>query len=815
MKSDAHLLLPPPLEAAVMRVKRAVRSAAERTIESLGLAVMAASGSNREALQSGQYELNRKLPAFLQAFGDAFDDQVGRECHPRRHADGRNTSGYSAWQDLGLVDDHDVEVKVLAERFAMEITHICEWELRELEAYVGSVLGHARAERERNPLRPEIVGQGVIRGLETVIDRADVRKVVEQELNRSLAAVLRVTYGDIVRDLRKAGIEPVSLTVRMHDSHGGHGPANGTGGSGADGESGPGGLQGHAAGTHGTAPGTSPFGGAHASAAGTSSDGGHASWFGTDSRQGGLRNGGRTATFGQVEPVMMDLLRQLVHLEPASHGYDDSAPHLVPGTPVAPNLIRANRDQLRQASRGAIDHMVIDVIGSLFDQILSDSKVPPQLARQIARLQLPVLRAALGDPTFFSSRRHPVRLFVNRIASLGQGFDDYGDEQAQSFVAKVKDLVEEIVKGDFDQIGTYEARLASLENFAGELAHQAVEAQQHGATALLEQREVALRASHHYERQLESELKPLAAPAFVRDFVTRIWSRVILKAAERDGVTSEHVRVLRQVGRELFMSVQPKASPAQRKAFLADLPRLMQHLNGGLNSIGWPEAQRRAFFAQLMPAHAEALKTVTNRVLDFNMMARQVEQALERGMPTLDELAPAPIDEPIGDDAITPAFSREEARQLGLVDENAVDWSQRVDIDVAEPELAAVDLELPGLPAPTEAPEPASGRSLADHVQIGFSYQMNLEGQWQKVRLSHVSPGRSFFVFTRGQRHQRTVSLTQRMLVRMCEAGRLRAYEQAELLERATARTRRQLASLSHVPTAAMGGTVPRPSALH
>ena len=100
-------------------------------------------------------------------------------------------------------------------------------------------------------------------------------------------------------------------------------------------------------------------------------------------------------------------------------------------------------------------------------------------------------------------------------------------------------------------------------------------------------------------------------------------------------------------------------------------------------------------------------------------------------------------------------------------------------------------------------------------MQIGFSYQMNLEGQWQKVRLSHVSPGRSFFVFTRGQRHQRTVSLTQRMLVRMCEAGRLRAYEQAELLERATARTRRQLASLSHVPTAAMGGTVPRPSALH
>ena len=60
--------------------------------------------------------------------------------------------------------------------------------------------------------------------------------------------------------------------------------------------------------------------------------------------------------------------------------------------------------------------MVIDVIGTLFDQILSDPKVPPQMARQIGRLQLPVLRAALGDPSFFSSRRHPVRRFVNRIS---------------------------------------------------------------------------------------------------------------------------------------------------------------------------------------------------------------------------------------------------------------------------------------------------------------------------------------------------------------------------------------------------------------
>ena len=84
-----------------------------------------------------------------------------------------------------------------------------------------------------------------------------------------------------------------------------------------------------------------------------------------------------------------------------------------------------------------------------------------------------------------------------------------------------------------------------------------------------------------------------------------------------------------------------------------------------------------------------------------------------------------------------------------------------------------------------------------DHVRLGFAYQMHLNEQWQKVRLSYVSPGRAFFVFTRGKRHHETVSLTSRMLARMCETGRFKAFESSYLIERATARARKQLAALT------------------
>jgi hypothetical protein len=153
---------------------------------------------------------------------------------------------------------------------------------------------------------------------------------------------------------------------------------------------------------------------------------------------------------------------------------------------------------------------------------------------------------------------------------------------------------------------------------------------------------------------------------------------------------------------------------------------------------------------------------------------------------------------PLPAEDVLPRISRAEAEAIGLVDEQAVDWNGQVDVDLSADEapVAEVDIAIDGLPAP-EAPEPTAGATLADHVQVGIAYQMHHEGAWHKVKLAHVNPARSFFIFTRGSKHARTISLTHRMLLRMCEAGRLKAYEKAYLLERATARARRQLAKLA------------------
>ncbi|HEU5293816.1 MAG TPA: DUF1631 family protein [Burkholderiaceae bacterium] len=817
MTTTTPTRLPTALETALQRVRLAARQAAEKCVNSLGLSALSAtSTAQRDALLGGQFELNRKLALFCATFNESMEDSVLREVRPHN----TNASGPTTWDMMSLVEHHEVEIKVLADRFALDIQNECEWELRELDTYIGAAMHLKTADSERNPLRPEVIGRALVRAIEATTDRPDVQKALSIEVGRALAAAIRQTYLDVMGDLRAAGVKPLKMTVRGTEGPGAHVGSYDTGYQHAPSTS---------SGTSGVFSGLGALGGPD-SGSGTggfarSSRGAGVDGFassvrdpsdltqfpatesGTSGARGRGYSSGSGATLGQIDPELMGLLRRLAYTTPpevtsgstTGGGLHGTITHLqsAAGGLAGPNLIIAHRDELRQAATGALDHMVIDVVGSLFDQILSDPKVPPQMARQIGRLQLPVLRAALGDPTFFSSRRHPVRRFVNRIASLGVAFDDLDDEDGKAFLKLVKELVQEIVEGDFDQIQLYEQKLEALEAFVVDQNRREVQ-RQGKADEVLAHKENQLRLQQRYAAQLRHALHDVPAPDFLRDFVSSVWSQAVMLSAINDGHDSPSVARLRLAGRDLLMSVQPKGSPAQRKAFLIALPTLMKTLNAGMDMIKWPEVARKDFFSKLLPAHSESLKGEAMTTLDYNLLLKQVDTVLGAPIPKATELPPMPASElPVLLDAVQAhTFTEAEAKAIGLVDEQSIDWTGKVEVEIeSEPEVSEVDIQIDGMPEP-EPVEPSRGGSLADHVQIGFAYQMHIDGKWQKVRLSHVSAGRTFFVFTRGQKHLRTISMTYRMLSKMCEANRLRAFEHAYLLERATARARHQLAQL-------------------
>ena len=847
------------LEAAVQQIRATVTQVTARVADALGIQSQSSTRiAERDQLNAAQFELRRQAGNMQRVFDHELTTRAAQEFAPA--ASTRRSLATADWQTLSLVDDHEMEERMYADRIGQQITHACETELRDLAGYMGTLLQTGRAEQERNPLRGEIIGAALYRGIEAVTQESDLRKLLARELGAALAKQMPDCYQRILQGLQQRGLRPVELAVRQMEGPGYqlpginsayetlsstrslHGELDAAASSGG-GDGGYGSRSGRISSSSGSggmpsSGGSSSGSGYPRSSSGASLRSGPNSARGLPSMRAGL-------SASQADAQMMALLRHLTAV--ASHpGEFDSAPrgsrtvplgaassrHAPTASTLGPaaahdpaavnygaaenltglmavNLIRAHREELMQATGGKLDHMVIDVVGSLFDQILSDSRVPPQMARQIARLQLPVLRVALNDASFFSSRRHPVRRFVNRIASLACAFDDFDDGPGKHFIDRVRELVEEIVEGDFDQMELYTAKLAALEVFIADQTQAAVEHQ--GTAETLSGKETELRLQQRYMLQLQATLVPLALPDWLRDFLSQVWSQALVLAVSRDGTHSDRAQRYRRVGRDVVMSIQPKGSPALRKRFLMQLPPLMKDLNEGLALIGWPAAAQREFFAVLLPAHAQSLKAPPQSELDHNMMAKQLENIFAMPVPGGEAVQGGEPYVEVDDEALEQRFTPEEAKNVGLVTESAVDWSGTVDIELgdepastpgahAEAEstapssLPGIDIDL-GLSTPDPA-EPMRGPQLMDHVKLGFAYQMHMKDEWQKVRLAHVSAGRSFFVFTRGKKHQETISMTARMLARMCDTNRFRAVESSYLMERATARARKQLATL-------------------
>jgi hypothetical protein len=840
------------LETALGRIQTAVSNAIDKVSSQLGpLALSATSNAQRQLLMSAERDMQLKSAQVQAVFTKQFRVEADKASRTTQSAP--QAFSDTDWTALALVDNAEVERGVTADRMAQSLSAECEGELEALYAYMAAL--QPDASPERNPLRPQAVARVLLAALADLGSEEDVIQVVSQHLGRVLGPELASGYAQIISDMRSYGIKPQSPSVnRSRANTSQHGGMHPTSPGGLGGDTGPftmpgssvagglpGGHNGHSghfggASGHGGQGGYAPHGHgpltaeAHMRAAQALSE-----MFGVSMPGAplegpspmGLRGPRAPGGLPAANPDFQNLLRQIAIQAPPSNWAADFPGASLPGESggsgmaggvlggqpgeasagfagplMAVNLIRAHREELVRASGGAaLDQMVIDIVAALFDQVLSDPKVSPQMARQIARLQMPVLRVALGDMGFFNSRKHPVRRFVNRIATLSASFEDYEEGPGRACLERITALVNDIVDGDFDRMDLYESKLAELEAFIeSENAREAAE--NAAVAAMLNGKEADLRVQQRYMQILQRELADVEMPDFVRDFLAQIWSQVQVMASARDGADAPFALRMKKAGHDLASSVQPKGNPQLRKEFLLKLPQLMKDLNEGLALIQWSEDAKQAFFSQLLPSHAECLKTPPPHDLTVRLLEQRLNQVEKIAIPSRDEAANDPLPAALENLQSPPvltvvtALSPAEIQEAGFVPEAAVVAEGPLDIDLdlpgeTDPSLSEIDINL------DSPPPPASGVQLVHHIQKGTAYQMLMQGQWKKVRLTWISEGRNFFIFNHGNTHKQTISLTARTLAKMCEGGRFKAFEQSELIERATVRARRQLAALN------------------
>lgn len=261
---------------------------------------------------------------------------------------------------------------------------------------------------------------------------------------------------------------------------------------------------------------------------------------------------------------------------------------------------------------GNLDRDVMDVVGMLFDFILGDENLPEAMKALLGRLQIPLLKVAVKDRTFFSSHENPARALLNNLARAGIAWTDDGDRSANSVYGRVEHAVTRILTDFVDDVSIFEAVNNEFTSYVERESRGAMAAEQRVTQVKRGQEQLELARSRVAEvirGYIDSCVEPeCLLPAPVLEIINDGWYDVMLLAYLREGENSEAWKEDCTVVEQLIWSVQPKVEQTERQRLLKAIPDLLKTVRKGLVNISFDQHRSTTLFKQLQACHIAALR---------------------------------------------------------------------------------------------------------------------------------------------------------------------------------------------------------------
>jgi hypothetical protein len=254
------------------------------------------------------------------------------------------------------------------------------------------------------------------------------------------------------------------------------------------------------------------------------------------------------------------------------------------------------------------------VIKLLFDYIFRDPSIPESLRSLFERLQVPILKAALLDRTFFSDKKHPARRLLDHLAAAAVGAtSDEGYRVGFELVAS--GVIDEVCRDFKVDVSVFDAADAMLQEF--------IEAEQRKTASALDQ-DVAValaaeaaEADRAYVRALvRDKLTGISVPFEVRAFAETVWADYLTQLRERDGPESETWQAGVKTLDELLWSITAKERNAQKARLAKMVPGLVRGLRTGGAAVQVRDDRIKPFLEAVYQLHIAAIKPKTAPVTE-------------------------------------------------------------------------------------------------------------------------------------------------------------------------------------------------------
>ena len=258
-------------------------------------------------------------------------------------------------------------------------------------------------------------------------------------------------------------------------------------------------------------------------------------------------------------------------------------------------------ERLVEAKRGAslqeLDTEVIRMVDMLFSFMLEDRNLAEPIKVQLIRLQLPLLKLAVADKSFFSKGGHPARKLFNALADAAIGWQPGENYRKDPFYCEICEIVERVLQ-DFDRDEEiFTGLLQDFEEFVSRERRRAQvlerrtvdEAQGNARVEAARARVAAVFDALTAERKL---------PKVVHEWLNRVWNSVLFGTCLKEGTDSDNWRRAVLTARDLVWSVVAPM-PESRFKMQQLLPGLRRRLDEGARSLSLGAGDRQRLMGGL------------------------------------------------------------------------------------------------------------------------------------------------------------------------------------------------------------------------
>ena len=252
------------------------------------------------------------------------------------------------------------------------------------------------------------------------------------------------------------------------------------------------------------------------------------------------------------------------------------------------------------------DKITMDVIGLLFDYIFRDPSIPESLRGLFSRLQVPILKTALLDRTFFSDKKHPARRLLDHLAAASIGATgDAGYRAAFELIAT--GVIDEVCRDFRVDVAVFDGADAKLQEFVGDEQRKLSAALDTEVTSVFVQEESEADRAHVREF-IRDKLAGVRVPFDVRTFSETTWADYLTLVRTQNGTDSDAWRVAVQTLDDLLWSITSKERTAQKARLAKLVPAMIRNLRSGAAAVQVSDERVRPFLDVMYKLHMAAIK---------------------------------------------------------------------------------------------------------------------------------------------------------------------------------------------------------------